>query len=536
MISLDAITVRYPGAAADTLTDVSLEVRSGEVLAIVGENGAGKSTIARVLNGTTAPDSGRVLVDGTVADASTLRSLVGFVRQDPQSQLVSSVVFDEVAFGPCNLGLSPDVVRERVVSALDACAIGGLANRGVATLSGGELQRVAIAGVLAMDPAYLVLDEATSMLDGAAREQVRDIVRELALRGVGIVMVTHDIEDLLGADRIALVEGGAIGWNGGVGELFASDELSRRACVPDGRLARALRVAAGRGVPLGPEVGELSIAAANAGCVAEMLAALSSAASRGASQATGPAGIELQGVTVRYGTLAALDGASLHVGAGRILLVAGRSGSGKSTASRVCAGLLAPDSGSVRVGGSVPEPGRVGLCLQRAEDQLFCETVLEDVAYGPANLGQPRQQAVERAREALAELGVDESLWDVSPFALSGGQRRRAALAGIRALDPAAYVLDEPTVGLDARARGLLHDMVRSIARDGVPVMVVSHDVGEWLDVADDVALLRDGVVAWQGTAFELTADPAPLERAGLVVPAWMRLRGALEQEVRDGR
>ena len=541
MISLEDICVRFPGAGDVAVDGASLEVNPGEVLTLIGANGAGKSSLARVLNGTVATQSGRVLIDGRPASRSDLRRLVGFVRQDPESQLVSSVVFDEVAFGPCNLGLAPDEVRGRVVRSLAECGIEGLARRGVSTLSGGELQRVAIAGVLAMRPAFLVLDEATSMLDGTARRQLRAIVRRLAGRGVGIVMVSHDVEDLLCSDRVAVVESGRLTWRGGLEELLRSDDLCDRACLPPGRLVRALRRAAAAGVALGPDYREVARSAGRLQVVRPILDALESPASNYACEPNAVAptgggacqrGIELCGVCVRYGALHALDGVTMAARAGRILLVAGRSGSGKSTASRVAAGLLKPDEGTALVAGERPRPGRVGLCLQRSEDQLFCDTVADDVAYGPKSLGVGGTEALSRAHDALAEMGVSEDLWNRSPFALSGGQRRRAALAGVRALDPAAYVLDEPTVGLDARARELLHEVARRAAGEGRPVIVVSHDIDEWLDVADDVALLREGRVAWRGPSRALADDPSPLVDAGLMPPAWMRLRDALRREV----
>lgn len=647
MLEARAVSYSYRGVAPEedrvVVRGASAVVEPGRVLALVGPNGAGKSTLARILCGSLAASSGCVRLDGRDVLPDELCGAVGFVRQDPESQIVAPDVFDEVAFGPCNLGLSESDIRARVSEALHVVGLDGFGNRTVSTLSGGELQRVALAGVLAMRPRYLVLDEVTSQLDPTSRRQVRGIVRSLADRGVGVLFVTHDLEDLCAADEVAVMADGSVEWTGDLWALLALGDMDAVSCVvgeestgevapgegacgascsPDERVAaahatstsgegsdrtRAVGIsgeepAGARVTPMsdegpagmrvsssvaavvasslvsGSNLGRMLGALARSGftarpnaepdvadmartlrtrgdvepsqlfaygvtsahdsgkmrtlrtyCEAEVAHARDAAGvSRGGSPRASSGALELRDVVVRYGDRPALDGLSLACAPGRITLVAGRSGAGKSTAARVAAGLVPPDAGLAMIGGKPPHPGSVGLCLQRPENQLFCDTVLEDVAFGPRNLGAHDEVARRRAIEALGRLGVDEALWGGSPFALSGGQRRRVALAGVVALDPAAFVLDEPTAGLDAEGRAFLHRVVRELANLGKPVAVVSHDVGEWLEVVDDVALVSTGKLAWQGAAVRLVADPAPLGRAGLDVPLWVRLRARL--------
>lgn len=531
-----SIAFRDAGGAHPVLDAADLRVAPGEVVALVGRNGAGKSTLARVMAGSLEADAAEVLLDGEVVPSRSLCRSVGFVRQDPESQLVAPDVFNEVAFGPCNLGLEPSEVRERTLSSLASCGLEGFDARLVSELSGGELQRVAIAGVLAMRPRYLVLDEVASMLDGSARRDVRDIVRSLADEGVGVLTVTHDPEELVTADRIALLEEGRIVWEGGPAELFGSAELLGRLGLGRERLAALahLLVAYGVGIEhLGsPEVLAGQVHGSSlCGRVLETLRPPEQRHVAGRLRAEGSqgqySGLALKDVSVSYGEglSPALRKLSLDCAPGTVTLLAGRSGSGKSTLAHVASGLLAPDAGEVGLDGGDVAPGKVGLCLQRAEDQLFCDTLLDDVCFGPRNLGCSAEEAGERAEDALTHMGLAEELWGRSPFALSGGQRRRGALAGVMAMRPAAYVLDEPTIGLDAQGRDFLHARIRALAEAGHAVLVVSHDLAEWLDVADEVVLLRGGAISWQGAARELAEDPGPLEGAGIAAPLWLRVR-----------
>lgn len=526
MVSPQADGGAPAGERQPVLDGASLDVAPGELVCLVGPNGAGKSTLARALCGTVQLDSGSVLLDGKGATSAELHRAVGFVRQDPESQLVAPVVFDEVAFGPCSLGLPEAEIRSRVTKVLAACGLAGFEGRAVSELSGGELQRVALAGVLAMRPGYLALDEVTSQLDASARTDVRAIVRRAVSEGVGVLLVTHDVEEMAAADRVALMADGRIAWAGTPGEFFGDAEVVRRAGLGRVPLGELLCRLSRDGFLFGPslDASRLIGAIEDDGIAGEAREALGGGRLGEASEpicgiSSHTSSLVARDVAVRYEGTAALDGATVTAAPGRVLLVAGRSGSGKSTLAGVLAGVLETDAGEARLGDSPVRPGMVGLCQQRAENQLFCDTVLDDVAFGPRNLGAATDEADARAREALRSLGVDEVLWGRSPFALSGGQRRRVALAGVVAMRPGAYVLDEPTNGLDAEGRDQLHAVVRRLAAAGAAAVVISHDVGEWLRVVDDVVLLASGCVVWQGTADELRSDVVPFAAACMRPP-----------------
>ena len=404
----------------DVLEHVSLVVEPGEHVVLLGPNGSGKSTLARLLNGSLVPSSGCVRADG---QPEGLARLVGYVRQDPRNQIVSAVVSDEVAFGPRNLGLPRDEVFRRVDEALEACGIEGLRDRMTSELSGGQQQLVAIAGVLAMRPHYLVLDEATSMLDPASRERVSHIVEHLVASGLGVLEIAHSRK--AGAREVFL-DRGRISY-----QLPASTE------PPQKKVPRSV----------------------SPGCRQQ--------------------GLSVSNVTV-LGRLRRVP--QDYQG---LVLVTGPSGAGKTTLARVLAGVLAPDSGEVTLDGRRVRPGDVGLAFQRPEDQLFCDTVLDDIAYGPRARGLDEEEALAAARTVAARLSIDEELLDRSPFALSGGQMRRVALAGVIASRPRAYVFDEPTAGLDARGVREFRDLACGLVDEGATVVVITHDPKEWEGVAD---------------------------------------------------
>lgn len=404
----------------NVLEHVSLVVEPGEHVVLLGPNGSGKSTLARLLNGSLVPSSGCVRVDGRTEG---LARHVGYVRQDPRNQIVSAVVSDEVAFGPRNLGLPRDEVLRRVDEALEACGISPLRDRMTSELSGGQQQLVAIAGVLAMRPRYLVLDEAASMLDPASRERVAQIVDHLIASGLGVLEIAHRRK-------------------AGVREVFLdrariSYQLPASAESPQKKVPRSV----------------------TSGCRQQ--------------------GLSVSNVTV----LGRLRLVSQDFQG--LVLVTGPSGAGKTTLARVLAGVLAPDSGEVTLDGHRVRPGDVGLAFQRPEDQLFCDTVLDDIAYGPRAHGLGEEEALAAARMAAARLSIGEELLDRSPFALSGGQMRRVALAGVTAARPRAYVFDEPTAGLDARGVREFRDLACGLADEGATVVVITHDPQEWDGVAD---------------------------------------------------
>lgn len=632
------------------LHGVSLCVERGEVVALIGHNGSGKSTIGRLVCGAQLPQSGAVCVDGAatanVPGRALVRRLVGYVGQNPADQTVSTIVSDELAFGLWNIGCAEGEIAERVASSLDAVGLAGFEDREVSSLSGGELQRLVLASVLAMEPGYLVLDEVTSQIDSTFRSQFRGLVARLAGRGVGVVLVTHDPLEVLSCNRVLVLDAGKVIWSGAPDSLLVdyrdlwdwvlppndyADAL--RCAVADGfdlaggfspaHLATWLRsvradVRFGAGSPLDADLdsgigrvagrhlddhivfgrnlddvivagrdsdsasvfGRNSDACGVSGRKSDTQvsqngdfspdkganvriqpdnginirimpenASNSSIPSDGAGAFSAISGndrvtegepareassLAFSHVSIAYENAEVLNDISLSIPSGRATLIAGRSGAGKTTLACLAAGLTKAQSGSVLLGGIAPVPGEVALAFQNPEQQLFLETVEHELAFAPRNLGCSEDEVARRVSDAASQLEIKELL-PSDPFCLSVGQARRVALASILTLSPRAVVLDEPTAGLDAPARAALHRLVQDLACKGLPVLVVSHDLEEWLAAADQVVLLADGTIAWQGTPGALASDMDAFARAGLEPPESWQLRELLAQaEKRD--
>ena len=511
MLEVKNVTVEY--GDVEVLSGASLSVAPGELVALVGDNGSGKSTLGRVMCAAQLIDGGSVVVDGHDPSVSELerlrvRALVGRVCQDPVDQIVSSLVFDEVAFGPRNLGLDDAEVKRRVLAALDLVGMPSFADRVTTELSGGQQQRIALAGILAMHPSYLVLDEPTAQLDPSARAGFRDLFSRLAHEShMGIALITHDPAEIARADRV--IDVARMGVRSG--DASAGGDRANDARVGDVRGGGACEGDAFKGAQSTGDASLDSVRSFDA-CASDACAVSEGNASEGGSlmAATCARGgradivharpvLELDGIFFSYGDRPVLTDVSLRVHAGEVVLLAGASGAGKSTLASIAAGLVAPCSGEVRLCGAPPVPGDVGLAFQQPEAQFFLDTVYDEIAYAPRNLSCDEAEVDRRVHAAVRTVGLDEDLLSSSPFELSGGQARRVALASVLSLDAPAYIFDEPSAALDAKGRAFARRMVEGLSREGRAVLVITHDVDEWAPVSSRVVELADGSLHERG-------------------------------------
>lgn len=523
-VRLDHVTLRYGDSLA--LDDVTLEVCRGERVCVLGANGSGKSTLASVICGLLAPDEGDVelaghaVCTGGVPDLAAYRDArrqLGLVFQNPDDQIVTSVVADDVAFGPENLGVPRAQIAARVARELRRVAMEKYAHADPSRLSGGQRQRVCIAGALAMEPAVLVLDEPSSLLDVRGRAAIMRVMGRLAAAGATLVHVTHFMDEALAADRVIVMQHGRVALEGTPDEVFATKNAQVIEALGlempfEARLAAALRADAADGK-----------VAAVAGPSGDK-----PAASAACAPAAEPLAILARDLGFSYGPDAqALDGVSLEVPAHATTAIVGQTGSGKSTLLRLLCGLEAADAGSLTVCGinAATKRGRrqvrraVGYVMQHPERQLFAQTVAEDVAFGPRNQGLSAAEVERRVAHALDLVGLADRR-DASPFELSGGQQRLAAIAGVLAMEPELLVLDEPTAGLDPRGRARLRALMADLAAHGVTLLQVTHSM-EDAARADHVVVLDQSHVLATGTPAEVfcPANEPQLTAVGLGLP-----------------
>lgn len=521
-VRLAHVTLRYGDSLA--LDDVTLEVCRGERVCVLGANGSGKSTLASVICGLLAPDEGDVelaghaVCTGGVPDLAAYRDArrqLGLVFQNPDDQIVTSVVADDVAFGPENLGVPRAQISVRVARELRRVAMEKYAHADPSRLSGGQRQRVCIAGALAMEPAVLVLDEPSSLLDVRGRAAIMRVMGRLAAAGATLVHVTHFMDEALAADRVVVMQHGHVALEGTPDEVFAAKNAQVIEALGlempfEARLAVALRQA---------EATSDAVAAPGAPSGEKPAASVPAAE---------PPAILARDLGFSYGPDAqALDGVSLEVPARATTAIVGQTGSGKSTLLRLLCGLEAADAGSLTVCGinAATKRGRrqvrraVGYVMQHPERQLFAQTVAEDVAFGPRNQGLSTTEVERRVAHALDLVGL-AGRRDASPFELSGGQQRLAAIAGVLAMEPELLVLDEPTAGLDPRGRARLRALMADLAAHGVTLLQVTHSM-EDAARADHVVVLDQSHVLAAGTPAEVfcPANEPQLTAVGLGLP-----------------
>lgn len=585
MIECRGVSFSYDGAA-QALDGIDLNIEDGEFFCILGGNGSGKSTFAKHLNALLQPDAGTVRVNGMDASDPELvydiRSTAGMVFQNPDDQLVATLVEDDVAFGPENLGVESDQIAQRVREVLKAVGLVGFERHETHALSGGQKQRVALAGVLAMEPRVLILDEASSMLDPRGRKGLMKACHALHDRGMTIVMITHFMEEAAEADRVAVFRAGRVAMLDTPDEILTrTDELAQlnldmpASCC----LGMALRA---KGVPVRAQVREADMVAEisrvyaeqdGADAAAHPLPSRSDAAAGDSVVTDGPDAsdpvIELSHVSYSYSLSArerrrwhkrsaaegastkqvlwgndpsspwALRDVSLTVCRGEFLGLAGHTGSGKSTLVQHFNGLIRPQEGSVRALGlnlsnkkdAAAVKAKVGVVFQYPERQLFAETVAQDVAFGPHNLGLPQDEVDRRVESSLARVGLDlATVGDKSPFELSGGQQRRVAFAGVLAMEPEVLVLDEPVAGLDPAARRDFLELIDRLQREGLTVVMVSHSMDDLANCCDRIVVMNEGAVFAEGTPAQVFAHADELKSIGLGVPAAQRMALALAE------
>ena len=583
MIECRGISFSYDGAAK-ALDGVDLNIEDGEFFCILGGNGSGKSTFAKHLNALLQPDAGTVRIDSMDASDPELvydiRSTAGMVFQNPDDQLVATLVEDDVAFGPENLGVPSAQIAQRVRDVLKAVGLVGFERHETHALSGGQKQRVALAGVLAMEPRVLILDEASSMLDPRGRKGLMKACRALHDRGMTIVMITHFMEEAAEADRVAVFQAGRVAMLGTPEEILTrADELAQlNLDMPEScRLGMALRE---KGVPVCAQVREAGMVAAVAQAYTERseagTAGQPSVSQLEIADGTVPADnkdnasepvIELSHVSYSYSLSPrerrrwhkcsaaagksnkqalwgndpsspwALRDVSLTVRRGEFLGLAGHTGSGKSTLVQHLNGLIRPQEGSVCALGldlsqkkdAAAVKAKVGVVFQYPERQLFAETVVQDVAFGPHNLGLSQDEVARRVASSLARVGLDlATIGDKSPFELSGGQQRRVAFAGVLAMEPEVLVLDEPMAGLDPAARRDFLELIGRLHDEGLTVVMVSHSMDDLANCCDRIVVMNEGAVFAEGTPAQVFAHADELKSIGLGVPAAQRMALAL--------
>lgn len=546
----------------EALKDVSLDVEKGQFVAILGRNGSGKSTLAKHINALLFPSEGEVIVDGMDTEDGELRLKIrqtaGMVFQNPDNQIVGNLVEEDIAFGPENLGIPTADIWNRVDEALDKTGMEAFRNQSPNHLSGGQKQRVAIAGVLAMHPKCIIFDESTAMLDPQGRRNIIDVARGLQQEyGITILLITHHMDEVLAADHVFVMKDGRIMGQGTPMEIFAQHQLLEECGLRLPVLYQYLDF-------LEQEQIIDAVAYRNIHNVEDLITEMTRRYQKEQADQTelsndligeiqvernAGEGILLNHVSYVYNKgfadeRTALKDVNFHITKGEFVAVIGHTGSGKSTLMQHLNGLYTATEGTVYYNGqdiadhdfSIKQlRQKVGLVFQYPEYQLFAETVEKDVCFGPENMDISKVEAQKRAYEAIEAVGLPDTIYDCSPLQLSGGQKRRAAIAGILAMQPDYLVLDEPTAGLDPYSAEKLLEMLKDLqVRQGIAIILVSHSMEEVAEYADRIVVMDQGKICFDEPTWKVFTRKQELEELGLAVPTGNRILNALKNVGND--
>ena len=541
------------------LDHVDLEVQPGQFIAILGHNGSGKSTLAKHINALLAPSEGTIWVDGMDVskeeNAIPVRRSAGMVFQNPDNQIIASVVEEDVGFGPENIGVPTEEIWERVDKSLSAVGMTKYRKHSPNKLSGGQKQRVAIAGVVAMEPKCIVFDEPTAMLDPNGRKEVLETAHRLNKeKGVTILLITHYMEEVVDADYVYVMEKGKVVMDGTPRQIFSRvDELkSHRLDVPQITLLADRLRKAGLDIPQGilrrEELVDAIMQMTTRADVRfwarqvveqqelneEQLKQMQAFAEDKQAEPKQPPAILIDHVEYCYSEetaykIKALNDINLSIERGQFIGIIGHTGSGKSTLIQHLNGLLKATSGHIYVNGEdiydadydmTKLRSKVGLVFQYPEYQLFETSVFEDVCFGPKNQKLDRKTVELRAYEALRNVHFPEELYDQPPFDLSGGQKRRVAIAGVLAMKPEVLILDEPTAGLDPAGRDEILNLIAQMHKElGITIILVSHSMEDVAKYVDRIIVMNQGQAVYDATPKEVFSHYKELERIGLAAP-----------------
>ena len=523
------------------IDEVNIDIKPGQFIAILGHNGSGKSTLAKHMNAILTPTEGTMWVDGKETGKEEniwdVRQRAGMVFQNPDNQIIGTVVEEDVGFGPENLGVPTDEIWQRVEESLSSVGMISYRHHSPNKLSGGQKQRVAIAGVVAMRPKCIVLDEPTAMLDPNGRKEVLRTVEELRQKEkVTVILITHYMEEVVGADRVFVMDKGQVVLDGTAKDVFSQVELLKqyRLDVPQVTLlAYELRK---KGYPISEGIltteeflRELDKCKRKVGSVH-----VPNRVQNDTGKEQSNPLIQIENLNYIYSPgnayeKHALQNINLNIYEGEFLGVIGHTGSGKSTLIQHLNGLIKATDGAIYYQGENIYSEKynlrelrhqVGLVFQYPEHQLFEAEVIADVCFGPKNQGLSAEECKERAIEALKLVGLPEKYYHVSPFELSGGQKRRVAIAGVLAMKPKVLVLDEPTAGLDPKGRDEILDQIAYLQKESnITVVLVSHSMEDIAKYVDRIIVMNQGKKMYDDEPKKVFAHYEELEKVGLAAP-----------------
>ena len=552
MIQIQELTFKYTGGKHNALENITLEIEKGDFVGIIGESGAGKTTLCNCINGLiphhfTGDFYGSVKVDGDDTfdiDPGKLALKVGSVFQDIESQLTGYFVEDEILFGLENFGIPAAQIEERISSALETLGIEELRHREISTLSGGQKQKVVFAAILALEPQVLVLDEPTGELDPASSVQIFALLKKLnEEKGITIVIAEQKIMLLCEyVKKLIVLEKGTCVHYGEIRNTLTHQKEMEEAGINCPRVLTLTGKMEKENLLPADCTGEgrICLNAQEAAEIVKKATVSLSGLTRQSIVERDPrvkpeddtihskddkknTVLSFQNVSFSYNETANVKDLNVQIHKGDFTAIIGSNGAGKSTFSKLCNGLLKPSTGDVLVLGTNTKKQKVsalakhiGFLFQNPDRQICCQTVREEIAFSLRNNNVPEAEIKTRVENTIKEFGFNP---DVEPFNMSRGQRQRLCLACLIALNPEILILDEPTTGLDYRECMEVMGKICELNKNGTTVIMVCHDMEVVLDFAKNIIVMNRGEIMGEGPARAVLGDDTLLNKARLLPP-----------------
>lgn len=543
MIEIQELTFKYSGAKTNALENISLTIEKGDFVGIIGESGAGKTTLCNCINGLiphhyTGDYYGSVKVSGNdtfETNAGKLALKVGSVFQDIESQLTGYFVEDEILFGLENFGIPSDQIENRIASALQTLGISELRHREISTLSGGQKQKVVFSAILALEPEILVLDEPTGELDPASSVQIFSLLKKLnEEKGITILIAEQKIMLLCEyVKKLIVLEKGTCVHYGEIRSTLTHQREMEEAGINCPRVL-TLTGKMEKEELLPEELRGKGRICLNANEAAQIIKKVTGdrtikvQVNQNDQNNTNTSTedntvLEFSNVSFSYNETANVRNLNAKIKKGDFTAIIGSNGAGKSTFSKLCNGLLKPSSGEVFVLGKSTRNEKVsnlakhiGFLFQNPDRQICCQTVREEIAFSLINNNVPKEEIDERVEKTIKEFGFNP---DTEPFNMSRGQRQRLCLACLIALNPEILILDEPTTGLDYRECMEVMEKIQTLNKNGTTVIMVCHDMEVVLDFAKNIIVMNRGEILGEGPARSVLSNTELLQKARLLPP-----------------
>jgi energy-coupling factor transport system ATP-binding protein len=559
-LTVENLSFQYNRSPELNLEEINLQVSKGEVIGVLGVTGAGKTTFMRALNGLIpqffeGKISGKVLVQDLDTQVYRIQSLVrrvGFVFDDPETQIFGVNVKEDVAFGPCNFGLPKEEVMARIKKSLNLVGLEGYEERATENLSGGEKQRLAIAGVLAMGSEILVLDEPTAALDPLGKEAVFQIVELLKKQGMTVLLVEHETEDMAArVERVIILDHGRIVHQGETRDVFQEVPLFSKYHLRPPEVAEfgwclyEERLISKDEVPVTEEEGVALIKRLlpMASPSTDNAVKVDKSEGKGKILQSGNAAqqeviIEVKDLSFSYiKKQPVLKGINLQIHQGDFLALVGQNGAGKTTFCKILTKLLAADKGKVTFKGEeinkfshVQLAKHLGYVFQNPDHQIFSSSIKEELEFGLINQGLDEAERNERIKKVLNIVKLDKPL-TTHPLNLGRGERQRLAVASILVLELEALIIDEPTTGQDWQGTLNIMDLIKDLNRQGHTILIITHDMRLVAEYCNRVVVLNKGAILADETPRQLFTKPDLLKEARLRPPQISRMAHQLAEQ-----